>query len=341
MSQEETFNDFDAREIRILEAWFMCRNFHAILIVTLFTVNAMADPLPSWRDTTVKAAIIEYVAAITDPASPDFVPVPARIAVLDNDGTSWCERPGYGPTEFQKSLLHSMVAEGKADGNIMPISAWLADDREALKEFGWSQAYEAMNATFADMPVTAYRDSVRAWLDRTPHPVYNTPYTELYYEPMRELRKLLEKNDFKVWMVTGGAQDFVRAYLEPVFGIPPERVIGTWTTPVYSEGVDGVTMVRGSQQVYNGHQHKPAHIEMRIGRQPIFAAGNSNNDAPMCLWSISGEYRSLALWIHHDDAEREYDYDRGTDRIKRLVNDHPSAHEVSMARDWATIFKEH
>jgi len=140
--------------------------------------------------------------------------------------------------------------------------------------------------------------------------------------------------------VTGAEQEFVRSFIEAATGIPPERVIGSWTPPVYGESDDGsVTMVRGEEQVYNGHQRKPANIQLRIGRRPIFAAGNSNNDQAMCRWSVTGPHRSLALWIHHDDAEREYDYDRSTDRIAGLVADHPTVHEVSMARDWARVFK--
>ena len=155
---------------------------------------------------------------------------------------------------------------------------------------------------------------------------------------MLELMRLLEAHEFQVWVVTGAEQDFVRAYLEAVTGIPPERVIGSWTPPVYSETGGKVSMVRGDEQVYNGHEHKPANIELRIGRRPIFAAGNSNNDEPMCRWSVSGPRRSLALWIRHDDAEREYAYDRGTERLADLIDESPLAYEVSMARDWAQVF---
>jgi hypothetical protein len=165
------------------------------------------------------------------------------------------------------------------------------------------------------------------------------PPTELYYIPMLELYRLLAAHDFQVWVVTGGEQAFVRSYLEEVAGVPPERVIGSWTPPVYHEQEDGtVRMVRGDGQVYNGHEHKPANIELRIGRRPIFAAGNSDNDQAMCRWTVSGRRRSLALWIRHDDAAREYAYDRGTGGIAALAAGHPAVFEVSMARDWVRIF---
>ena len=314
----------------------------ALLILVLLAVAtaAAADPLPSWRDRPVKAAVLEWLAAVTAEGGPDFVPVPERVAVFDNDGTSWCERPDYGPTAFQVDLARSLAAAGAVDPEAMPFRAWFADDTEALRGYGWGRAYEDMNAAFAGMPVTAYRDSVRAWLAGNPHPRFGVAKTRLYYPPMLELMRLLEAHGFRVWIVTGGAQDFVRAYAEEVIGVPPERVIGSWTKPDYVQNDDGtVVLVRGAMQNYNGHENKPEHIEAFIGRRPVFAAGNSNNDEPMCRYAVTGARRGLALWIRHDDGEREYDYGR-PGRIGALCDDHPAAHEVSMKRDWARVFAE-
>ena len=310
-----------------------------VLVFLLLSGPVCADPLPSWNDGPVKEAITAWLVAVTDPAEADFIPEAERVAVLDNDGTSWCERPDYASTRFQVSLARSMAAQGKVDPDSMPFKAWFADDRDALREYGFSQAYIEMNAVFAGMPVTAYRDSARAWLDRTRHSRFGVPYTNLYFAPMLELKDLLEEHGFQVWIVTGAAQDFVRSFIEQATGIPPERVIGTWTTPVYEEAEDGsVTMVRGAVQTYNGHENKPAHIEQRIGRRPVFAAGNSNNDQSMCRYAVTGPRRGLAIWIHHDDHEREYDYDRSTKRIAELCERHPRAFEVSIKRDWTRVF---
>jgi len=317
----------------------MRRLFVVFTILILSALTSAAEPLPSWREGEAKTAIIDFLAAVSDPGGGDFVPVAERVAVIDNDGTAWCERPNYASTEFQVQLMRSQAASGKVDPDTMPYRAWLADDKDALRKFGWGEAYQALIRSFAGMPVTAFRDSARAFLARARHERFGVPYTDLYYPAMLELMRLLEAHDFQVWVVTGAEQDFVRAYLEAVTGIPPERVIGSWTPPVFSDEGGKVSMVRGDVQVYNGHGHKPANIELRIGRRPIFAAGNSNNDEPMCRWSVSGPGRSLALWIHHDDAEREYDYDRGTDRLADLVDRSPLAYEVSMARDWARVFE--
>lgn len=312
-----------------------------VILLFLLSGSACAEPLASWNDGPPKEAVTSWLAAITDPEGADFIPVAERVAVFDNDGTSWCERPDYAPTSFQVSLARSMAAQGKADPDSMPFKAWFANDRDALREYGYGQAYVEMNASFAGMPVSAYRDSARAWLDRERHSRFGVRYTDLYFVPMMELKDLLLAHGFQVWVVTGAAQDFVRSYSEQVIGIPPERVIGTWTTPVYEKAEDGTaTLVRGALQTYNGHENKPAHIEQRIGRRPVFAAGNSNNDESMCRYAVTGERRGMALWVHHDDSGREYDYDRGTSRIAELCDQHPGAFEVSIKRDWTRVFRE-
>jgi len=317
--------------------WLMVLLFAGIFS-GLVPNSVWADELPSWNDGPTKSAIIEYLDRVTDSTHADFIPVPERIAALDNDGTFWCERPDYASTLFQRGLLMSMIQEGKVDANHPPYPAWDAFDRDALRAFGWNKAYEEMNKAFAGMPVTAYRDSAQAYLDSHPHSEFRVRYTELYYQPMLELARMLERHQFQVWVVTGAAQDFVRSYIQDAAGIPPERVIGSWTPARAIVTEDMVTLVRDSIQVGNGYEAKPGNIETRMGRTPVFAAGNSNNDQAMCLMAISGSLPSLAIWIHHDDEDREYQYDRSTDRMSELVNKHGNVHEVSMRGDWKQIF---
>jgi hypothetical protein len=317
----------------------MVRHLMLPLLLLVALAARAADPLPSWREGPARTAILDFLDAVTDPAGADFVPARERVAVIDNDGTFWCERPEYVPTAFQVQLMASRAAAGVVSPDSMPYRAWLAGDRDALREYGYDEAYQALIRSFAGMSVEAFADSARAFLARQRHERFGVPPTELYYLPMLELHGLLAAHGFQVWVVTGGEQGFVRSYLEAVVGIPPERVIGSWTPPVYHEEQDGtVRMLRGDEQVYNGHEHKPANIQLRIGRRPIFAAGNSNNDQAMCRWSATGPQRSLSLWIRHDDDVREYAYDRGTDRIAALAAEHPRVVEVSMARDWARVF---
>lgn len=310
----------------------------ATAAIAATATKAAPDPLPSWRDGNTKEAILGWLSAVTDTTGGDFVPLGDRIAVFDNDGTSWCEEPHNNSTAFQVSLARSRAAAGQIDAEAMPYRAWFADDRQALRSFGWGKAYQGLNDAFAGMLTTAYRDSARSWLKRNRHERFDLPLTDLYYAPMLELKDLLITNGFQVWIVTGSAQDFVRSFSETVLGIPPGQVIGTWTQPRYSV-VDGVGVLkRGSQQNYNGYENKPASIETRIGKRPIFAAGNSNNDQPMMNWCVTGTYRGLALWIHHDDDVREYAKNRGTDKVAKLAAARAKVVEVSMKKDWRRIF---
>ena len=310
------------------------------LFVFILVVNAaLADDLPSWNDTPVKKAIIDYLDAITEVGNPDFIPAPERVAVFDNDGTFWCERPNYPSTLFQTHLLTQLAARGVVDSQQKHIKAWIANDRKALKKYGWKESYIAMNTAFGGMPVTAYRDSARAFMDRSQHPEYHVPFAQLYYAPMHELADLLLDNGFQLWVVTGSEQDFMRSFLEDATGVPPERVIGSWTPAVATQEGKDIKIVRGTVQVYNGHEAKPGNIDTRIGRRPVFCVGNSNNDQPMCRYAVTGQRRGLALWVLHDDSKREYKYDRGTDHMAGLVEESEHAWRISMKLDWNTLFK--
>ena len=310
-----------------------------LIFLSLSTLSpANAQPLPSWRAGAARTAILDFVAAVTDTTGPEFVPRVERIAVLDNDGTCWCEEPHSAASAFQHSLLRSLVASGQVDGEQMPQRAWLAEDQKALRAFGWNAAYEGLNAAFAGMSVEAYRDSSLAFLQRARDPRFEQPYTRLFYAPMLELKEFLEANGFEVWIVTGSEQEFVRVLYGEVAGIAPSRVIGTWTTPVYSLVKGQPQLVRGKVRVYDGHEHKPENIFVRIGRRPIFAAGNSDNDEPMCLYAVSGTYRGMALWIQHDDSKREFVYRGHSDRIAALCRRNLAAVGVSMKSDWTRVF---
>jgi len=312
---------------------------HIVLLV-LLTGFAHADELPSWNETPVKQAILDYVKAVTTPGSEDFVPQPERVAIFDNDGTFTCERPNYASTLFQAGLVRSLIAKGKIDDAKMPFKAWNAFDKDALKKYGWKAAYQEMNAAFAGMPVAAYRDSARAFMDRYVHPRYRVLLPRLYYAPMLELADLLTGHGFQLWVVTGSEQEFMRSFLEDATGVPPEKIIGSWTPGVSTQEGKEIRIVRGTVQVYNGHEAKPGNIDTRIGRRPLFVVGNSDNDQPMCRYALTGERLGFALWVHHDDSKREYKYDKGTDDMADLVKDKDNAWRISMEKDWQQIFQD-
>ena len=310
-----------------------------IVLAALANCAPANNPLPSWNDGSSRTAITDWLAAVTDPASTDFIPVADRLAVFDNDGACWCERPQYPSTLFQIELARSLAAAGRIDGDEMPWRAWFADDRDALRTYGMGDAYGAFIEAFAGMGVEAYADSSSAFIARERHPRFGVPLTDLYYQPMIELKDLLEAHDFEVWIVTAAEQDFVRSFITEAFGIPLDRLLGSWVTPVYNEAPGGgVELVRSNRQTSNGNIHKPENIFARMGRRPVFSAGNSDNDEPMNRYAVTGPHRGLAIWVHHDDAEREYAYDRGTEDIAELCRTHPAAHEVSMKQAWGKIF---
>ncbi len=335
LRQRQTYTlPLELPDVRRIPLMLLCLAFLSLSII----LPANAKPLPSWRPGAARTAILTFVAAVTDTTSSDFVPRADRIAVLDNDGTCWCEQPQSVSEAFQLSLLRDLVASGRVDGDQMPLRAWLAHDEGALRTFGWSAAYEGLNAAFEGMDVEAYRDSSLAFLGRARDPRFDRPYTRLFYAPMLELKAYLEANGFEVWIVTGGEQAFVRVLYERVVGLAPARVIGTWTTPVYSVVEGKPQLVRGNVRVYNGHEHKPEDISVRIGRRPIFAAGNSDNDEPMCLYAVTGTHHGLAIWIQHDDPDREYALRGHTDKIDALCRRSPTAVPVSMKHDWTCVF---
>ncbi len=312
----------------------------SVLVVLATTSAALADELPSWNNSPVKDAILEYLAAVVNPDSEDFVPTNERVAVFDNDGTFICERPRYPSSLFQISLLKSLAAEGLVDGKEMPYKAWIDYDRKALDKFGWKKSWKIMNNTFAGMPVEAFKDSARVFMNHTLHEKYEVPLIKLYYVPMQELAILLKSHEFQLWVVTGSEQDFMRSYLEDATGVPPEKIIGSWTPAVSTQEGDEIIIVRGTDQVYNGHQAKPGNIETRIGRRPLFVVGNSDNDQPMCRYAITGKRRGFALWIHHDDPKREYKYDGGTEDMADLVKNNDNAWRMDMSKDWKIVFQD-
>jgi hypothetical protein len=135
----------------------------------------------------------------------------------------------------------------------------------------------------------------------------------------------------------------MRAFAERTYGIPPEQVVG-------SSGKLKFEMRNGSPiliklpnvELIDDHEGKPVGIQSRIGRRPIAAFGNSDGDQQMLEWTTAGSGPRFALIVHHDDAEREWAYDR-TSHIGKLDKawDEANVHGwtvLSMKDDWNTIF---
>ena len=304
---------------------------------------AMADPLPSWREGDAKAALLDFVASVTDPASADYVDPADRVAVFDNDGTLWAERPVY----FQLTYaLDRLQAKAEADPAIL-ISATLqaaaAGDIEGMMAGGTAGLMEVLDVSHSGMSVEDFQADVRDWLASARHPATGMAYDAMVYQPMLELLEFLRDEDFQTWIVSGGGVHFVRTFAGEAYGIPPQQVLGS-ATPSEYRLIDGVpTIVKQPGIAFlDDKDGKPMGIDSRIGRRPILAAGNSDGDFQMLEYTMAGDGARFALLVHHTDAEREWAYDRDSHigRLDRGLDEGPSRGWliVDMARDWARIW---
>jgi phosphoglycolate phosphatase-like HAD superfamily hydrolase len=300
------------------------------------------DPLPSWNAGPAKASITAYVARVTRPG-PDFVPPPERIAVFDNDGTLWAEQPIYFQFAFAMERIGQMVAKDPSLRE-KPAFAAIADrDQTAMAKLSEKDLMEAVFAVQVGLTKNEYQAVAEAWLDQARHPRFHTPYTALTYKPQLELLAYLRGAGFKTYIVSGGEVQFMRVFAEQAYGVPPEQVIGTnLTTKFEMRGKQGVLVSQSTLGSLDDGPGKPSNIELHIGRQPLVAVGNSDGDLQMLQYSASSTRPNLQILVHHDDADREYAYDRES-KIGRLDKalDEAGARGwtiVSMKSDWKTVF---
>jgi phosphoglycolate phosphatase-like HAD superfamily hydrolase len=314
----------------------------AALLSSLTPVRA-AEPLATWQDGPAKARIIEFVQAVTDPTSRDYVPPAQRVAVFDNDGTLWSEQPMYFQLAFILDRLRELAPRHPEWREQEPFKSALAHDLAGVAKAGEAGLVQLMAATHAGMTTTEFARVVDRWLATARHPRFERPYTELTYAPMRELLGYLRSNGFKTYVVSGGGVDFMRTFSERVYGIPPEQVVGSSLRTRYDVR-DGQPVIERLPEIefINDGGGKPVGIERYIGRQPILAFGNSDGDFQMLEYTTRGPGRRLGLILHHDDSQREYAYDRASHvgRLDRALNEAPGRGwtVVSMQRDWRIVY---
>lgn len=330
-----------ARRAFLSRAIALCLLTGAAPGLTLATPPA-GDPLPSWNAGPAKTAITAYVARVTG-AGADFVPPPERIAVFDNDGTLWAEQPIYFQFAFALERIGQMVAKDPSL-RAKPAFAAIADhDQAAMAKLSEKDLLEAAFATQAGLTPDEYQTVARTWLDQARHPRFHTPYTALTYQPQLELLAYLRSAGFKTYIVSGGDVRFMRAFAEQAYGVPPEQVIGTsQTTRFEMRGEQGVLIAQPVLGSLDDGPGKPSNIDLHIGRRPLVAVGNSDGDLQMLQYSASSSRPTLQILVHHDDAAREYAYDRQS-KIGRLDKALDEAAVrgwtvVSMKTDWKTVF---
>jgi phosphoglycolate phosphatase-like HAD superfamily hydrolase len=307
------------------------------------TASAGADPLPSWSDTDAKARIVEFVAGVTDAEAETYVTPADRIAVFDNDGTLWAEKPVYFQLLFAIDRLRGMAEEDSSVLTSDVLRAAAEGDMETVAAAGTEGLLEIVSTTHSGMTVDAFVDDARAWFETARHPGTGMAYDAMVYQPMLELLSYLRDEDFTTYIVSGGGLHFVRAFAEEAYGIPPNQVVGTTGNASY-EVVDGVPQIAKDPGIFfiDDREGKPLAIDARIGKRPILAAGNSDGDFQMLEWTTAGEGPRLGMLVHHTDGAREFAYDR-EGHVGVLARGLDEAEErgwllVDMAEDWEQVW---
>jgi phosphoglycolate phosphatase-like HAD superfamily hydrolase len=305
--------------------------------------SAQSDPLPSWNDGPAKSRIVDFVNAVTEPGSKDYVAPAERIAVFDNDGTLWGEQPAYVQLAFVIDRVRALAPTHPEWKRKQPFKAVLDGDLKHLAAAGEQGLLDLVMATHADMTSEAFTQIVSEWLATARHPKLDRRYTDLVYQPMLELLAYLRANGFKTYIVSGGGIEFVRVFSQEKYDIPPEQVVGSSIKTRY-EVRDGQAVIVRLPEVdfIDDKAGKPVGIHKFIGRRPIAAFGNSDGDFEMLEYVTSGSGQRLGLIVHHDDAEREFAYDRRSPigRLDRGLDEGPRRGWtiVSMQNDWRTIY---
>jgi phosphoserine phosphatase len=303
----------------------------------------MPDSLPSWNDGASKRAIVDFVRRVTTEGNPEYVAVPDRVAVFDNDGTLWVEQPMYTQLAFLLDDVRKLAPQHPEWKTTEPFKFVLENDLARLAAAGVLGLMQLLAATQCGMSTEEFAKTAKDWIETARHPRFNRPYTECVYQPMLDLIKYLRANDFEVYIVTGGGVEFVRPWSERVYGIPVRRVVGSSLKTKFEMRGDQPVLIRTPEiNLVDDGIGKPVGIHEYIGQQPIAAFGNSDGDLEMLQWTAAGTGARLVLIVHHTDSDREYAYDAHSPfgMLNKALDEAKSRGwvVVDMKRDWNTIF---
>ena len=306
--------------------------------------------LGSWNDGPAKQAILDFVKATTERASPKFVPPEERIATFDQDGTLWVEHPIYSQVVYCLDRVPAVVKMDPKLKNVEPFKTVLSGNREAIAKLSLRDLEKILAATLTGMSVEEFNAEAKKWLTTAKDPRWQRPYTDLIYQPMLEVMQYLRGNGFRTYIVTGGGQDFVRVYSERVYGIPPEQVVGTAGGTKFGYHKDGQPFLTKEPKLLlnDDKAGKPEGIHLMIGRRPYAAFGNSDGDRQMLEYTGAGDGARLMMLVLHDDAKREYAYGPAQGLPASKVGTFTQAlydeakkkswNVISMKNDWKRIF---
>lgn len=272
-----------------------------------------------------------------------YIPPAERVAVFDNDGTLWAEKPIYFQLLFAIDRVRQLAADHPEWQEQQPFKAAIEGDQKTLAASGLEGILKLVMATHAGMTTDEFAATVRSWLKEAKHPRFGRPYSELTYQPMLELLKYLRANGFKTYIVSGGGIDFLRVFAEEIYGIPPEQVVGSSIKTKFEVRDNKPTVVRLPELDFiDDKEGKPVAIDRFIGRRPVAAFGNSDGDLQMLQWTAAGDGPRLCMIIHHTDAKREWAYDRDSHvgQLTRALDEakHQGWFVVDMKSDWNSVF---
>ncbi|MCE3016922.1 MAG: META domain-containing protein [Pirellula sp.] len=319
---------------------------YLVCCLVCWNVAKATEPLPSWNDSASKRAIIDFVQKVTSEGSSNFVPVPERIAVFDNDGTLWPENPVPFQLAYALDVIKQRSAvDSKLAAEPMVQAAKKGDFAKLLEGPHHDGLLRIMALTHAGMTTEEFKSSVEAWLKTAKHPRLERGYDQLTYQPMQEVLAYFRANSFKTFIVSGGGADFMRVWSERVYGIPPEQVIGSTARTRYETRNGLPVLVKTLEQLFvDDKEGKPVGIHQFIGRRPIACFGNSDGDKAMLEYTtINNSRPCFGLIVHHTDSEREYAYDKAPQSSGKLIDalaDAPSRGwvVVDMKKDWKDIW---
>ena len=312
------------------------------LLITLTILLSLAEAreyLVSWNDGKNRQNIVEFVNKTTDPESSYYIPIKDRIAVFDNDGTLWSEKPMYFQLNFILDRVKKL-ADDHPEWQKNPLfKAAIDGDMKKVLSFGEHGLVELATATHSGMSVPRFQEEVRRWLKDAKHPRFNRPYSDLIYQPMMELITYLQAHDFKVYIVSGGGIDFMRAFIPALYELPAEQIIGSSVAVEYR---DGEIIKLPKINFIDDKETKPVAINYHIGKRPVAAFGNSDGDLAMMQYTDANRAETLQLYVHHTDEKREWAYDR-VSHVGKLDKglDYALDHRwtvVDMKKDWKVVY---
>lgn len=303
-----------------------------------------SDPLPSWNTGTSKKAIIDFVTKTTKTGSTDFIPIADRIACFDNDGTLWSEQPMYFQLAFAIDRVKALAQQHPEWKTTQPFQSLLEGDMKTVMAGGEKTLMQIVMTTHSGMTTGEFDQAVKEWINTATHPGTKKLYKEMVYQPMLELLDYLRVNGYKTYIVSGGGIDFMRPWTQEVYGIPAEQVIGS-SVKVKYEIVNGQPVLIKLPEInsIDDKEGKPVNIYQHIGKQPVFAAGNSDGDYAMLQWtSTATGYPRFGMIVHHTDLLREYAYDRKSHigNLEKGLDDAAKYNWliVDMKTDWVKIY---